>query len=210
MWHLVRAWLFPVWCIGCGAPDVGLCAECAGAVVPAPRFDLGGLPVRAAVEYAGPVRDAIVAMKRGERAFLDPLAALVAPLVPAGALLVPVRTTGRRSAERGFDQAVALALRVARQRDASCVDVLRKRGGPQRGRGRTERLAATGRFSVRNGVAVPQKALLFDDVVTTGATLADAAATLLEAGCRVTGAVVVARTPPGRETSPAGARLLGA
>jgi len=210
VWHLARAWLFPVWCIGCGRPDAGLCGDCAGAIGPAPPFNVGGMPVRAAGSYVGPVRDAIVAMKRGERAYLDPLAELAAPLVPAGAVLVPVRTTAGRAAERGFDQAVALALRIARLRDASCADILCKRGGPQRGRGRVERLAAQGRFSLRRGVAVPPRALLFDDVVTTGATLTDAAATLAAAGCRVEGAVVVARTPPGRETPRAGSRLLEA
>lgn len=210
VWPLVRAWLFPIWCIGCGAPDTGLCAACAGALALPVAFQLNGFRVWAAGSYAGPVRDAIVTMKRGERAYLDPLAALVAPLVPAGAVLVPVRTTAGRAAERGFDQAVALALRIARLRDASCADILRKRGGPQRGRGRAERLAAQGRFSLRSGVAVPPRAMLFDDVVTTGATLADAAATLAAAGCCVDGAVVVARTPPGRETPRAGSRLLGA
>jgi predicted amidophosphoribosyltransferase len=168
------------------------------------------MPVWAAGSYEGAVRDAVVAMKRGERAYLDPLAALVAPLVPAGAVLVPVSTTPGRAAERGFDQAVALALRIARLRGGTCADTLRKRGGAQRGRGRAERLAATGRFSVRRGAVVPPQALLFDDVVTTGATLRDAAATLAAAGCRVPGAVVVARTPPGRETPRAGSRLLGA
>ena len=46
---------------------------------------LDRLGVRAASEYAGAVRDAILALKRGERACLDPLAALMAPLVTQGA-----------------------------------------------------------------------------------------------------------------------------
>jgi predicted amidophosphoribosyltransferase len=210
VWPLLRAWLFPVWCIGCAAPGTGLCAACAALVAPPAPFRLGGFPVWAAASYAGLVRDAIVAMKRGERAYLDPLASLVTPLVPVGTVLVPVRTTRGRAAERGFDQAVALALRAARLREAACADILRKRGGPQRGRGRAERLAAHGRFSLQRGAAIPRAAILFDDVVTTGATLSDAAATLELAGCRVTGAVVVASTPPGRETPRSGRRLLQA
>lgn len=210
MWPVLRAWLFPVWCIGCGEPGTGLCGSCGSAGAAALRFDVGGLPVRAAGSYAGAVRDAVVAMKRGERAYLDPLAALAAPLVPVGAVLVPVRTTARRAAERGFDQAVAVALRIARLRGATCADVLRKRGGAQRGRGRTERLAALGRFSIRRGVVLPPRVLLIDDVVTTGATLRDATAALAAAGCHATGAVVIARTPPGRETPRGGRRLLGA
>ena len=38
--------------------------------------------------------------------------------------------------------------------------------------------------------------LLVDDVMTTGATLSEAATTLLNAGARSVSAVVLARTPP--------------
>ncbi len=194
--------------MGCGAADVALCAEC---VVVAPADVVAGrVAVRAAVAYDGLVRAAIVAMKRGERAYLAPLAGLVAPLVPRGAVLVPVRTTRRRAAERGFDQARELATRVAGLRDGTVADVLRKRGGAQRGLGRRDRLAASGRFGLIRGREIPVAAMLVDDVVTTGATLADAAAALAAAGCRVTGAVVVARTPLGGETSRRRGRLVEA
>ena len=152
----------------------------------------GELPVRAACVYAGAGADAIRSMKRGERAYLDPLAALVAQLVPASAVLVPAVTLRRRAAERGFDQARELVRRAAAISGASVADVLVKRGRAQRGLGRAARLAARGRFRLRAGVPVPPQALLLDDVVTTGATLADAAAALRAAGCRVTGAVVIA------------------
>jgi predicted amidophosphoribosyltransferase len=52
--------------------------------------------------------------------------------------------------------------------------------------------------------------VLLDDVVTTGATLRDAARVLAAAGCAVLGAVVVARTPPGRETPRRGGWLVEA
>lgn len=166
--------------------------------------------MRAASDYSGAVREAILALKRGERAYLDPLAELLAPLVARGTTVVPVTTTRRRAAQRGFDQARELARRVAALRSGSSVDLLRKHGAAQHGRGRVQRLGVHGRFSLRPGAAVPAAALLIDDVVTTGATLCDAAATLAAAGCRVTGAVVVARTPPGRETSRRGGRLVEA
>ena len=208
MWAAIRRWLFPVWCIGCGEADIGLCTACAGAARPV-AVDLDGLAVGAAGDYDGALRDAILAMKRGERAYLDPLAALVAPLVEPGSIIVPVATTRRRAAARGFDQGRELARRVAEMRSATCEAVLVKRGGAQRGRGRGERLMATGRFGVRRGVLVPSSAVLLDDVLTTGATLRDAAAALAAAGCSVEGAVVVARTPPNRETPRSGRRLVG-
>jgi predicted amidophosphoribosyltransferase len=164
--------------------------------------------VRAAADYSGCVREAILALKRGERAYIEPLAALLAPLVPPGTTLIPVVTTRRRAAERGFDQARELARRVAVLRSGALADVLCKRGAAQRGLGRGERLTARGRFTLER--AVPPCALLVDDVITTGATLRDAATVLAAAGCRIAGAVVVARTLPGRETPRRGGRLVEA
>ena len=178
MWVHVRAWLFPVWCIGCGKPDVALCGECAPLAAPQ-KHVRDELTVHAAYAYAGIVREAIVAMKRGERAYLDALGALVAPAVERGCVLVPVPTTRRRIAERGFDQTRELARRIGHIRGAHVADVLAKQGAAQRGLGRLARLGARGRFHVRPGAIVPPDAVLFDDVLTTGATLRDAAATLL-------------------------------
>jgi predicted amidophosphoribosyltransferase len=209
VWRSVRSWLFPVWCVGCGEPEIGLCAACAGLAEPV-RLPFEDLMIHAAGDYAGPLREAILAVKRGERACLEPLAALLAPLVPAGTALVPVTTSRGRAARRGFDQARELAERVARLRSGWTADVLRKRGGPQRGLGRMERLAASGRFALRRGAELPSAAVIIDDVVTTGATLLDAAETLEDAGCRVIGAVVLARTQAGRETSGGAGRLVQA
>ncbi|HEV8019728.1 MAG TPA: phosphoribosyltransferase family protein [Candidatus Lustribacter sp.] len=209
MWTAIRPWLFPVWCIGCGVPDTGLCPACC-ASARSSTVVLDQLPVRAAGDYAGAVRDAILAVKRGERACLDPLAALLAPLVPAGTVLVPLTTTRRRAAERGFDQARELARRVALRAGGTCADIVRKHGSAQRGLGRNERLVARGRFAFRPGVTIPPRVMLLDDVMTTGATLRDAAALLASAGCSVAGAVVVARTLPGRETPRRGGRLVEA
>jgi predicted amidophosphoribosyltransferase len=206
VWDVLRPWLFPVACLGCGAPDVGLCPECGRAAPIALRS--GGIVVCAAAPYDGLIRTAVIAMKRGERAYLEPLAALVAPLVPRGAVLVPVCTTRRRAAERGFDQARELAARAARRCEGAVADVLRKRGGPQHGLGRRARLAAGGRFTLVQGRSLPAAAVLVDDVITTGATLADAASVLVAAGCRVGGAVVVARTPAPGETSRRRRRLV--
>jgi len=206
MWAAIRPWLFPIWCIGCGEPGVGLCAACAAMTQPV-AVNLDGLAVGAASDYEGVVRAAILAMKRGERAYLDPLAELVAPLVAPGSVMIPVTTTRPRAAQRGFDQGRELAHRVAAIRSGTCDDVLIKHGAAQRGRGRSERLEAASRFAVRRGALVPSSAVLLDDVLTTGATLHAAAAALAAAGCSVEGAVVVARTPPGRET-PRGGRWL--
>jgi predicted amidophosphoribosyltransferase len=166
------------------------------------RFALDGIPAYALGVYEGALRDAIVAMKRGERDPLDAFAALL-DRIPIDAPLVPLPTSRGRAAQRGFDQAVQLARRVARRRALPLVEPLRKHGRPQEGRGRRARLAAAGRFRLRPGVALPPVATLLDDVCTTGATLRDAAATLRAAGVRIAGIVVLARAGG---TSPDGAR----
>lgn len=205
MWAQMRSWLFPVWCLGCGRRDIALCAVCAPPSAGC-LHERGDLSVAVAFDYAGIVREAVVAMKRGERAYLDALAALTAPLVPRGAVLVPVPTTRRRVAERGFDQTRELARRIGAERAAVVAEILEKHGAAQRGLGRRARLDARGRFTVRSGAVVPPVAVLFDDVLTTGATLRDAAAALRTAGCMVSHAVVVAQAPLTGET-PARRRL---
>ncbi len=203
MWRTLRSWLFPVWCIGCGAMDVALCSQCTADCRTTALMAGPGLYVEAAAAYAGHVRAAVLAMKRGERAFLDPLAALIAARVPDGSVLVPAVTTGRRANERGFDQARELASRAALLRGGVVADVLRKHGAAQRGGNRAARLGARDRFEVRAQAALPSAAILVDDVMTTGATLRDAAAALARAGVEVSGAIVVAHAPL-RETSAAG------
>jgi len=152
------------------------------------------MPAFALGAYDGALRTAVVAMKAGERDPLDAFANFLAARAPFDGTLVPLPTSRARRAERGFDQSVELARRVAARRGVACAHLLEKHGPAQEKRGRHERLAATGRFSLRPGVSPPVAVTLLDDVCTTGATARDAARLLRAAGAGVRGIVFVARS----------------
>jgi len=189
--------LFPRACVGCERDGVLLCEPCARSCGGSQSIVLGGIAMRAAVPYAGPVREGIVEFKRGRRAFAGDLAALAARLLEPGMTLVPIPTTRRRVAERGFDQTRLLARLLARRHGVNVATLLRAtHGAAQHGRSRSERLAARGRFAcIANPGASGTRLVLFDDVRTTGATLLDAADALHEKGYDVREALTLAWTP---------------
>jgi predicted amidophosphoribosyltransferase len=200
VWKRIRPWIFPVSCLGCDAPFIALCEACGPRAADRVTDVVANVGLAAAGSYDGILRRAIVAMKQGERAYLDPLAGLLAGSIAPGVPLVPLPTSRRRHAARGFDQAVELARRVAAAQGSACFEVLVKRGSAQRGLSRRARLEAGGRFRLKAGAIVPELAIVVDDVCTTGATLLDGITTLRAAGVAIVGAVVLARTPPGRNS----------
>jgi predicted amidophosphoribosyltransferase len=174
---------------------------------PSPReaqtFALDGVPSCALGAYDGALRRAIVAMKHGERDPLDAFAELLAARAMIDGVLVPLPTSRGRAAERGFDQAVELARRLAVRRGLAWAQLLVKRGAPQDRRTRRQRLDALGRFAIRRGAPLPNRVTLIDDVCTTGATARDAIRVLRAAGVDVRRFVVLARTLPDRQRTAA-------
>ena len=188
--------VFPRDCIGCDQEGVLLCAACAR-VGSEDTYHFRGLRIRSCLPYTGVLRAAITEFKGGRRAFAQDLAAIAAPFVDANMTLVPVPTTHRRRAERGFDQTLVLARILQRTCGTGVADILGRRGSvAQHGRSRAQRLAAAGRFCVRRKPAASQTRLvLFDDVRTTGATLVDAAEALDRYGVPASEALTLAWTP---------------
>lgn len=200
--------VLPRTCAGCEVPGPVLCPRCA-ALLAVPRlaqprrFPAGFPPTVAAGAYAGPVRPVVNGFKeRGRAELARPLGvalalAVAAVRLGAGApqmpvVLVPVPASRAALRTRGRDHVRELTGRaVAELRTAgvpaSSLRLLRRRGRVRDSAGltvaqRRANLAGSFLADPRAG-APPEGALLVlvDDVVTTGATLCEAAR-VLESG----------------------------
>ncbi|MGW1378999.1 ComF family protein [Streptomyces sp. NPDC002446] len=219
VWRELAGLVLPVACAGCGRPRTELCTECRralardgrGARRVRPRPGPAGLPrVWAGAPYADEVRAVLLAHKeRGALRLAGPLGAVLAGAVrglrPGGGPLplVPVPSARRSVAGRGHDpvRRIALAAAAALRRagvGAHVLPVLRQRRAvsDQAGLSARQRLAnVAGALEVRGAAGrllTGQPVVLVDDLVTTGATLAEAARAVVAAGGAVIGAAVVA------------------
>ncbi|HEV3376753.1 MAG TPA: phosphoribosyltransferase family protein [Thermoleophilaceae bacterium] len=202
---MIGALLAPPLCWSCGATAPrgrALCRGCRGGLVflPPEPVLVAGVRIWAPVAYEGPARDLVRALKfHGALSLASEMAAIAVASAPAGLLrgaLVPVPLHPVRLRRRGFNQAAVLASEIARRTDPGSSHCLRRHGPgpPQVGRTRAARLTGPA-GSIEPCGRAPPVALIVDDVVTTGATLAACAAALREAGAKEVAAIAFARTP---------------
>jgi ComF family protein len=197
--------LLPPWCARCGLPWPGDRAACPGC----PPQELDG--ARAAFLYEGPARRAIHRLKfSGWRGVGDALGRAMAATCPPPADAVTwVPLARRRLAERGYDQAKILAVSVARELGLPTARPVRRAiaTDPQARRTAAERRTAMRGAFRPNGHPCPDRVLLVDDVLTTGATAAACAVALREAGARSVFLLVAGRAAPGgARPAPVGTR----
>lgn len=118
---------------------------------------------------------------------------------PRPALLIPVPLHRARLRQRGYDQALELARPVARRLGIALASDVLVRGRATRSQSRLDAAQRQanlhGAFHVAARHRLPAHVVLFDDVMTTGATLDAAARALRGAGVQRVDAWVCARVP---------------
>lgn len=211
--------VFPAGCVGCETPGVLVCDRCldslrraARPATPRPR-PTGLPPTWTIAEYDGAVRALLIGYKeRGRLGLRDPLAAALTGSLSsacAGAgdplLVVPVPSSRAAVRLRGDDVVGILVARAtARLRRIGLrvrvAPVLQQRPGVQDSAG----LSAVARaanlrdaLTVRPGWGprlLGAHVVLADDLITTGASLAEAARVLRAGGAEVHAAATIAAT----------------
>jgi ComF family protein len=188
-------------CASCALPVPEGVARCGECLQHPPPLDA----CLAACAYAWPWPECIAQFKfRGQAGWAAPLATLlrsapwVEPALEACELVLPMPLAPARLRERGFNQALELARRLAPAKTDATL-LLRTRETPaQSGLARADRLRnLQGAFALeplRAARVHGRRIVLVDDVMTSGASLFAAAEVLRRAGAAHITAVVLART----------------
>ncbi len=191
-------------CCKCGVPlmgDTGVAETCDGCLRHPPAWDRGA----AAVIYEGAGREAVLALKHGDRLdMVDPLARWMAAagrdLLAGCDLIAPTPLHWQRLVKRRFNQSAELAKRLGRQTHKPVVPDLLRKTRPTVPQERMNRAARTanqaGAYAVASrhrGRVEGRAILLIDDVMTSGATLSACADCLRAAGAARVDVLALAR-----------------
>jgi len=212
-------------CHGCGSPGRSPCAACRAKLAPRPHraervpVALAGpdVPIVTGLRYVPPVPGFIIAYKDHGAwqltGTLGPVlwAALRCLRVPPGTVLVPVPSSPAAVRARGFEHTWTLARWVSRRTGLPARRLLRRvrEASDQVGQGARARLVAQrGTMAAVPGLALCS-VVVVDDVVTTGATLAEAVRALAAGGHRVAGVIALADTVPAATRAAGRARSSG-
>ena len=206
----VLSLLFPPKCVLCGKllknGETDLCRSCRteAPLFPNRKRKLQFLDSFAAVwYYEGSIRRSLLRYKfYGRRGYARVYGQLVAMEIlrehPDGFdSLTYIPISRLRRLRRGYDQVELIAKAAARELGAQVVPTLKKiRSNPPQSRitGEAERRAnVLGVYALRqDAVVAGKKIILVDDILTTGATMGEAARVLLTAGAGEVHGVAVA------------------
>lgn len=216
----VKSAIAPTFCVQCKAAGGWLCSDCAEQIIfhttqachrcgivtegetcrrCRTKTDLDGVMVATRYE-AGPIRELVHEFKYGK---MTDLAGILGWMLYQGVrskdwkgwTIVPIPLHPSRWAERGFNQAELLGGQLAKHLGVKQVGALQRTRATatQTELVRGDRLDNVCRVFKCGRDLRGLKILLVDDVMTTGATLEDAARALKDNGAREVWAAVVAR-----------------
>jgi ComF family protein len=186
--------IFPRTCAGCGSLDDDLCKNCEAAISRAAPLEgrRTGLkiPLIALGTYEGTLRAAVIALKfNGARVAGRRLGAMLAAHVPQHrTMIVPVPLHPRRLRERGYNQAMEIALGIASVTGADIAAYALRRIKSTLPQSKLDAQArahnVSGAFAAGPDIHLVhgRELLIVDDVVTTGATSDASARVLLDSG----------------------------
>ena len=182
----------PEVCYGCGRASVDwrTCEQCS------PDTELAGVTVGAS--YDGPVKELVLQLKfhrlrRAAEAAAQIVAARSAAW-PAGAMVTSVPIAASRYRERGYNQSELVARQVAKRLGLPYLSLLRRTTAThQIGLDRRSRLEQIAGVFYAPRAVEARPVVVIDDVVTTGATLAECAVVLRAAGAMEVWGAAIAR-----------------
>ena len=207
----VLDFLFPPKCMFCRkvlpVGQRGCCSICEQKLIQdlPPRRGVNFTTCYAPMIYEGTVRDALIRFKFRDRpGYATELGKILADCIRENLsgqydIITWVPVSEKRLKQRGYDQAMLLAMAAALALDDVAVETLKKRkdtpaqssldGADQR---RTNVIDAY--EIVDPELVAGQRILLIDDIITTGATLEEASRTLKRSGAASVVAAAVAKT----------------
>jgi predicted amidophosphoribosyltransferase len=181
--------IFPTRCYGCNALGVSICTTCRREWIPHYyKTHVSALNVHSALIYTPTASKIILAAKEnGLQGADDLLIAAVIHVLDKARLdkgyftLVPIPSSKQSQRGRGRSFIVDLTQTISRQTSIAVNDCLQvaRRVSDQSGLTRAQRISNMhGAFSLKPGSILRGDAIVIDDVLTTGATLREAARAL--------------------------------
>ncbi len=188
--------LLPSTCVACRKVGRTICDNCLSELEAQPRSVDRGIKGWSAIDYSKTATSAINAFKEhGRTALLGEFCKLLDTIsLPENAILVGLPSSATATRKRGFVPAEILADRLARRRSVRSAHALvfSRKIADQALLSREQRETNLAGSMLAKPLSGP--VVLVDDVVTTGASMREAARAMAVAGNQVTGFITIAET----------------